>query len=115
MNPETTNTAMVVSTESLLDFQQQLVQQVTTLSSCVQQLTEAVARERVVSPWIGADEAALLLGIKITEQGYHTRILKKYIDKGLITRFKEGKPRVYWKAHIQALAIKISNGEVQYL
>ena len=107
-----------VDPEAFAAFQHLLLpylEQMGALATAVNRVAEALDRERISSPWIDADEAALLLGIKINVNGYHSRILSRYIDKGLIAKFKEGKPRMYWRVEIQALAIKIAEGKVQYL
>lgn len=96
-------------------FMRPFIEEMNSVSKAVAQLAESIERNRVVSPWIDDREVALLLGIRIKESGYHVRKISDYINKGLITKFKEGKPRMYWRTDIQALASKIAEGKVNYL
>jgi hypothetical protein len=75
---------------------------------------DAISRDRVISPWLDADETALVLGIKVLESGYHARTLSKLCDRGLM-RFREGKPRMYWRTDVFKLAQDIADGKVDYL
>lgn len=65
-------------------------------------------------PWLSAEEAALLLGMKLSASNNHRRRLSTLIDRGLIVRFREGKPRTYWREEIEALAARIAAGQCEY-
>ncbi|WP_282782250.1 hypothetical protein [Phaeodactylibacter xiamenensis] len=92
----------------------------------LQQLTEALQRHTQVmeqyirierekmSPWCDPEQAAEILGISITSSRKHRRKLSAMIDRGLITKFRDGRPPMYWKEELQALAVKRAAGQVNY-
>jgi len=115
MSADMKNIEQSVDLAAMAAFMQPYMEQMNAMSKAVAQLAQAIERKGVVSPWINDREVALLLGIRINESGYHVRIISKYIKKGLITKFKEGKPRMYWRTDIQSLASKIAEAKVNYL
>lgn len=72
-----------------------------------------IEREKM-SPWCGPDQAATILGLSVTASREHTRRLKAMIDRGLITKFRDGRPISYWKEEIIRLAAKRAAGEINY-
>lgn len=64
------------------------------------------------SPWCDPDEAATILGLKISKSGYHRRVVSYLAKKGFVDRFRPGKPYSYWKEDIENLSIKLAKGEV---
>lgn len=65
-------------------------------------------------PWCDPEEAAEILGINITVSRKHRRKLSAMIDRGLITKFRDGRPPMYWKKELQQLSVRRAEGKVVY-
>lgn len=63
------------------------------------------------SPWCDADEAATMLGLNITKSRKHARLLRRLIDRGIITKF-HGKPTMYSKEEIRQISAKVLAGKL---
>ena len=72
-----------------------------------------IEREKL-SPWCDADQAAAILGLSVTSSREHTRRLKAMIERGLITKFRDGRPIRYWKEELHRLSAKRAEGKIMY-
>lgn len=92
-----------------------VVSQLALIAERLEQISERLNEPPVYSSWIGAEDAANLLGIKITSGGYHRRKLGQYREAGLLAKFKLGRPIMYDRIEVEELARKIRDGKVNYL
>lgn len=65
-------------------------------------------------PWCDPEEAAEILGLNISPSRKHRRKLSAMVDCGLITKFRDGRPPMYWKAELQQLAARRAEGKIVY-
>ena len=92
----------------------------------LQQLTEALQRHTQVmeqyirierekmSPWCDPEQAAAILGIQRSASRKHRRKLSAMVDRGLITKFRDGRPPQYWKEELIKLAAQRADGKINY-
>lgn len=64
------------------------------------------------SPWCDPDDAAQLLGLRLTKSNRHRRVVAYLANHGFIANFRSGRPYMYWRADIIALAPRIASGDV---
>jgi hypothetical protein len=65
-------------------------------------------------PWCDPEEAAEILGLNISASRKHRRKLSAMVDRGLIKKFRDGRPPMYWKEELQQLAVRRAEGKVVY-
>lgn len=64
------------------------------------------------SPWCDPDDAAELLGIPHSKSNRHRRVVAYLAKQGFIANFRPGRPYMYWRVDLLALAPRIASGEV---
>ena len=62
--------------------------------------------------WLSGDEAAALLGKKITKSGEHKRVLAFCRKHGHLTIFGQSRPYTYWHEEVRDLQRKVAAGQV---
>lgn len=62
--------------------------------------------------WVDPDEAATILGIRLTKSGHHRRRVRWLAKQGFLKKFRPGKPFLYWRSELKEVAKKIEAGEV---
>lgn len=67
-----------------------------------------------LSSWCDPEQAAKILGLNITASRKHRRKLSAMVNRGLITKFRDGRPPMYWKEELATLAVKRAAGQVNY-
>lgn len=97
------DTAMLAQLKKTLDKNTQAVTDLTNFLR-VQQAQEL--------DWCSGDEAAKLLGMKLTKSGTHRRRVAWLAKQGFIPRFRAGNPYMYWRDDVKVLSPKIASGEV---
>ena len=64
--------------------------------------------------WIDPEEAALILGIRITPSRSHRPRIAWLTRQGFITKFIPGRPPVYDRADVEQCAEKIRQGRIHF-
>lgn len=64
------------------------------------------------SPWVGPDEAAKILGLRVTKSRSHRPRVAALVRKGLLTKIRDGRPPAYWREEVVELAEKVAAGKV---
>ena len=73
-------------------------------------LLEEMRRQR--SPWVGPDEAAQLLGIRLVKSNWHRHRVSKLVERGLLTKIRDGRPPAYYREEVLQLSEKVAAGQV---
>ena len=64
------------------------------------------------SPWVGPDEAAQLLGLRVVKSRKHRLRLSALVRKGLLTKILDGRPPAYYREEVLQLSEKVAAGKV---
>ena len=73
-------------------------------------LLNEMRRQR--SPWVGPDEAAQLLGLRLVKSREHRKRLAALVRRGLLTKIRDGRPPAYYRKEVMALSEKVAAGKV---
>lgn len=64
------------------------------------------------SDWADPDEACRILGVPVTSSNSHRRRLGKLVEDGRLVKFRDGKPRMYYKPELRQVAQLVAQGKV---
>ena len=73
-------------------------------------LLDEMRRQR--SPWVGPDEAAQLLGLRLVKSKWHRHRVSKLVERGMLTKVRDGRPPAYYRAEVLELSEKVAAGQV---
>ena len=74
------------------------------------QILQHQAKDR--NPWMNPDEASTELGFPKTTSGSNRRVLAWLRKRGMLTKFRPGKPMMYDKEEIKAISQKIRDRRI---
>jgi len=64
------------------------------------------------SPWVGPDEAAQLLGLRLVKSRRHRKVLAALVERGLLSKIRDGRPPAYYREEVLQLSEKVAAGKV---
>ena len=73
-------------------------------------LLAEMRRER--SPWVGPDEAAQLLGLRLVKSRRHRKVVASLVERGLLSKIRDGRPPAYYREEVLQLSEKVAAGKV---
>lgn len=89
---------------------QQIVDELRALRADMKSMAAGIAASN--SDWVDPDEACRIIGVPLTASHSHRRRLGKLVETGRLTKFRDGKPRMYHRGQLRQVADLVAQGKI---
>lgn len=93
----------------------EVIQAIQENTAALNQLIQLIQAKETRSDWVDPEEAAVILGLKITKAGRHRAKIRWLVKYNFIKQYQTGRPYKYYRTELEKVSKKIATGDIAYI